>query len=69
MAICPACGFWIPDGQTICYQCGYRLSDEDEDEYTLYLSKPKSKTKENKTFEWICGISFIILIILVNLMK
>ena len=32
MAICPACRGWISDGQIICYQCGYRLSDEDEDE-------------------------------------
>lgn len=60
MAICPACGGWISDGQIICYQCGYRLSDEDEDdEYTLYLSKPKSKTNDNKSFEWICGISLL----------
>ena len=65
MAICPACGFWIPDGQTICYQCGYRLPDED-DERTLYLSKPQSETNDNRTFEWICGMVFIIFIILVN---
>lgn len=32
-------------------------------------STSSSKSKGDKSFEWICGISFIILIILVNLMK
>lgn len=35
MTFCPACGGWIPDGETICYKCGYELffsSDEYDDE-------------------------------------
>lgn len=30
MAFCPACGGWIPEGESICYQCGYVLSSADE---------------------------------------
>ncbi len=32
MAFCPACSAWIPEGESICYQCGYRLTDESDDE-------------------------------------
>ena len=32
MAFCPACSAWIPEGESICYQCGYRLSSDESDE-------------------------------------
>ena len=32
MAFCPACNAWVPEGESICYQCGYRLSTDDFDD-------------------------------------